>query len=223
MCLDTKNMELYAMFKECPKEAKKAITGGRLKGKTDINPMWRIKRLTEAFGPCGIGWTTKIERTWIEEGFSGERTANVEISLKFKHEGEWSEPIPGIGGAALIAKENNGFYTDDDCFKKAYTDAISVACKALGIAADVYFEKDPDSKYTGDGDAPCGNQAPPQGSPTKKEPSKFARISELIKGSSLNLEKVEEWIAVKYGKQIKINDLTDEQFAELSKAIEAAK
>ena len=27
------------------------------------------------------------------------------------------------------------------------TDAISVACKALGIAADVYFDRDPDSKY----------------------------------------------------------------------------
>ena len=30
----------------------------------------------------------------------------------------------------------------------AYTDAISVACKALGIGADVYFEKDADSKYS---------------------------------------------------------------------------
>lgn len=220
MCLDTKNMELYALFKECPAEAKKAITAGRLKGKTDINPMWRIKKLTEAFGPCGIGWTTKIERTWIEDGANGEKTANVEISLKIKYEGEWSEPIPGIGGSALIAKESSGFYTDDDCFKKAYTDAISVACKALGIAADVYYEKDPDSKYTGGGDAPRGNN--PQGG-QKPTVSKFAQISELIKGSSLDLEKVIEWITVKYGKPIKINDLTDEQFAELSKAIEAAK
>lgn len=220
MCMDTKNMELYARFKECPAEAKKAITAGRLKGKTDINPMWRIKKLTEAFGPCGIGWTTKIERTWIEDGANGEKTANVEISLKIKYEGEWSEPIPGIGGSALIAKESSGLYTDDDCFKKAYTDAISVACKALGIAADVYFEKDPDSKYTGAGDAPHGNN--PQGG-QKPTVSKFAQISELIKGSSLDLEKVMEWITVKYGKPIKINDLTDEQFAELSKAIEAAK
>lgn len=33
-------------------------------------------------------------------------------------------------------------YLDDDAYKKAYTDAISVAAKALGIGADVYFEKD---------------------------------------------------------------------------------
>ena len=29
-----------------------------------------------------------------------------------------------------------------DAYKKAYTDAISVAAKALGVGADVYFEKD---------------------------------------------------------------------------------
>ena len=33
-------------------------------------------------------------------------------------------------------------YLDDDAYKKAYTDAISVAAKALGVGADVYFEKD---------------------------------------------------------------------------------
>ena len=49
------DLELYEKFRVVPNEAKKTITAGRLKGKTDINPMWRIKALTEAFGPCGIG------------------------------------------------------------------------------------------------------------------------------------------------------------------------
>lgn len=43
-----KNMDLYDAFRAVPQEAKKAIGGGRLKGKTDINPMWRLKALTEA-------------------------------------------------------------------------------------------------------------------------------------------------------------------------------
>ena len=50
------NMTIYDACRSVPETAKKAITAGRLKGKTDINPMWRIKRLTEQFGPCGIGW-----------------------------------------------------------------------------------------------------------------------------------------------------------------------
>lgn len=145
------NMELYTKFRACPPEAQKPITAGRLKGKTDINPMWRLKVLTEQFGPCGFGWVYKIVRTWIDDGNGAEKIANVEIELKIKYCGEWSEPIPGIGGAMFVENESNGIHTCDECYKKALTDAISVACKALGIAADIYFAKDPDSKYpTGD-------------------------------------------------------------------------
>ena len=49
-------LEIYNRCREVPKEAQKAIAAGRLKGKTDINPMWRIKKLTELFGPAGTGW-----------------------------------------------------------------------------------------------------------------------------------------------------------------------
>lgn len=150
MCKE--NMELYEQFRKCPVEAQKAITAGRLKGKTDINPMWRIKVLTETFGPCGFGWTCKITQTWIEDSpETAEKTANVRVELRVNYKGKWSEPIEGIGGAMFVEQESRGLHCDDDCFKKAYTDAISVACKALGIAADIYYAKDPETKYdTGD-------------------------------------------------------------------------
>lgn len=141
------NMDIYERLRNCPPEALKEIKGGRLKGMSDINPMWRIKMLTDTFGVCGFGWTTKIVRTWIDDGKDGEKTANVEIELRVKMNDEWSEPIPGIGGAQLVAQERAGLYTDDECYKKAYTDAISVACKALGMAANVYYNRDRDSKY----------------------------------------------------------------------------
>lgn len=60
---------------------------------------------------------------------------------------QWSAPIPGVGGFLLIAREQSGLRTDDDAYKKAYTDAQSVACKALGVGADVYWEADP-TKYS---------------------------------------------------------------------------
>ena len=33
------NLELYQQFRTVPDNAQRAITGGRLKGKTEINPM----------------------------------------------------------------------------------------------------------------------------------------------------------------------------------------
>lgn len=142
------NMRIYDAVRAVPEEAKRAITAGRLKGKTDINPMWRIKALTEQFGPCGDGWGYTIDRLWIEEGAKGEKCANAMISLWYRREdGTRSEPIVGIGGNMLVANEKNGLYTSDECYKMALTDAISVACKALGFGADVYWGADR-TKYT---------------------------------------------------------------------------
>ena len=142
------NLRIYDAVRAVPEEAKRAITAGRLKGKTDINPMWRIKALTELFGPCGDGWGYTIDRLWIEEGAKGEKCANAMISLWYRLEdGKKSEPIVGIGGNMLVANEKNGLYTSDECYKMALTDAISVACKALGFGADVYWSADR-TKYT---------------------------------------------------------------------------
>lgn len=146
-------MDLYKKFRSVPETAKREIAAGRLKGKTDINPMWRIKVLTETFGPCGIGWKYKIVREWLENGANGEISAFMDIELYYKLDGEWSEAIPGTGGSAFVAKERSGLYTSDECYKMALTDAISVACKALGIGADVYWQAD-STKYTGREESP---------------------------------------------------------------------
>lgn len=138
------NMEIYNQIKAVPKEAQKPITGGRLKGMTDIKPMWRIQKLTELFGPVGYGWYTEITNKEIIEGANDEKIAIVDIKLYIKNGGEWSKPITGTGGSSFISKESKGLYTSDECFKMAYTDAVSVACKALGMGADVYWG---DSKY----------------------------------------------------------------------------
>lgn len=135
-------LAIYESTRQPPEEALKPIKGGRLSGYTDINPMWRIKTLTEQFGPCGIGWKYVITRQWMEEGANGEISAFTNIDLYIKYNDEWSEAIPGTGGSAFVAKERNGMYTSDECFKMALTDAISVACKSLGMAADVYWNSD---------------------------------------------------------------------------------
>ena len=140
------NMKLYEAFRTVPEAAKKPISAGRLKGFTDINPMWRIKALTEVFGPCGIGWWYKITDKRME-GSGNEIRAFVDIELYYKWNCEISQPVAGTGGASFLTMEKNGAYTSDECYKMALTDAISVAAKNLGVGADVYWEKDRD-KYT---------------------------------------------------------------------------
>ena len=140
------NLTIYNEVRNVPDSAKRRIEAGRLKGKTDINPMWRIKALTEKFGPCGFGWKYVITDKRLEQGANGEVAAFLDIDLFVKADGVWSDAIPGTGGSAFVAKEKNGLYTSDECFKMALTDAISVACKALGFGADVYWDADR-SKY----------------------------------------------------------------------------
>ena len=145
------NLEIYNKVREVPETAKKPITGGRLKGMTDINPMWRIKVLTEHFGVCGIGWYYEVVDKRIDtvEG-AKEMIATIQINLYVKIDGEWSKPIMGIGGSMVASMERNGLYVDDEVWKKAQTDALSVACKNLGIGADVYWNSDND-KYVDQG------------------------------------------------------------------------
>lgn len=141
------NLRIYEAVRTVPANAIKEIQAGRLKGKSDINPMWRIKALTEQFGPCGFGWKYEITEKRLEAGANNEIAAFVDINLYVKVDGEWSAAIPGTGGSSFVANEKSGLYVSDECFKMALTDAISVACKALGFAADVYWSNNKNTKY----------------------------------------------------------------------------
>lgn len=141
------NLDLWDRLKRPPPSALKAIGAGRLKGKTDINPQWRMKAITEEFGVCGIGWKYSIDKLWSEAGSNDQRMAFAQVSLYVKNDGAWSEPIQGIGGSMQVVKESSGLHTNDECYKMAVTDALSVAMKSLGVAADIYAGLWDGSKY----------------------------------------------------------------------------
>lgn len=195
------NLDLYNRVKKVPQEAIKSIAAGRLKGMSDINPMWRIKRLTEEFGVCGFGWKYEIIRMWNENGGNGVISSFVHINLFVKMNGEWSEAIQGIGGSSFVTNEKNGLYTSDECFKMALTDAISVACKALGMGADVYWDKD-STKY---------NQ-------TSMQAASVTDNRKLLNKEQFNDEKLMEWIykyltkAKNEGKRLSLVNLVNESY-----------
>jgi len=140
-----KNMRFYGQVQDTPKEAQREIGAGRLKGYTDINPMWRIKKLTEIYGPCGFGWWTQNEKYMFEECAATNEVAvfcTLELVVVDPETDLESHPISGVGGNKFVAKEKNGPYCNDEALKMAYTDALSIACKSLGFSHDIYFSRD---------------------------------------------------------------------------------
>jgi len=129
-----------------PATALKEIKSGRMAGKTDINPQWRYRAMTEVYGPCGIGWKWELVKTWTEIA-GNEVLSFAQVNVYVKHDQQWSEPIPGIGGNKMISMESKGAHNSDECFKMATTDALSVALKFLGVASLIYENQYHESKY----------------------------------------------------------------------------
>ena len=149
------NMKVWNAIKQPPADALKQITGGRLKGMTDVSPMYRYRAMTEQFGMCGVGWKFTVEKLWTEEGTEGQKMAFASILLYFKDGEKWSDPIPGIGGSMLIVMEKAGLHSSDEAYKMAVTDALSTSTKLLGMAADIYAGKWDGTKYATEPDPPA--------------------------------------------------------------------
>ena len=141
-------MRIFEQLKSVPEEMTNEFTRDD-KVFTSVKPIWRIQKLTEMFGPCGLGWIVNIGRWETKEFNSGAVSITVEVELQYREnaESEWRKPIKGIGTswAVYISRKGN-LIQDDEAWKKAYTDAIAVATKFLGFAADFYILSD-DNKY----------------------------------------------------------------------------
>lgn len=144
------NLKIWNDVKQAPPQFLKKIEFGYLKGKTDINPQWRFMAMTQAFGVIGHGWTYRIVRTWSETGADGQAMAFAEVAVKTKLNGEWGEEFSGIGGSTIVELAKGNLKSNDEGYKMAVTDALSVAFKAVGVAADIYLGNYDGSKYVRD-------------------------------------------------------------------------
>ena len=130
-----------------PQDALKPIEAGRLKGKSDINPQWRIQALTEQYGICGVGWGYEIkEKEYVDVPATGEKMVFITVYLfirdwNYPDEYKWIGNAIGIGGDFVIKKETNGLRANDEGLAMALTDAIGKAAKVFGIANNVYRGK----------------------------------------------------------------------------------
>jgi hypothetical protein len=130
-----------------PDHTKKFTRGGGFKG-TAVKPIYTAHKMTETFGPCGSGWGYSEPTFQLVPGSDGQTAVFCWVTLWYaKPEGGRSEPIPGVGGDFVVKKFSSGLTTDDEAFKKAFTDALGNAMKNLGMSADVHMGLFDDNKY----------------------------------------------------------------------------
>lgn len=186
--MDNPNLSIFNKVRKVPDNALKQINAGRLKGMSDVNPVWRILAMTDTFGVCGVGWKYEITKQWTET-YGNEIKGFCNINMFIKVDGEWSDAIPGTGGASFVAMERNGAYVSDEVYKMALTDALSVAMKSIGVAADIYFSKGADlgTKYA------INEQAANGSLPTQSTDPNFEAILANIKAARNTDELKQIW------------------------------
>lgn len=137
-----------------PDHTQKFTRGGGFKG-TAIKPMWSYKRMTEVFGPCGIGWGVGEPSFQVVPGDNREVLVYCTVSVWYIDGEKHSQTVYGVGGDKIVThiKANPQYNrperweNDDEAFKKAFTDAVTNALKLIGVGADVHMGLFDDNKY----------------------------------------------------------------------------
>lgn len=133
-------------------KAVKAITGKQYSGNSP-KPYWIVERLTDEFGPCGIGWGFQIINERFER-FSDTDSLHV-ASVRFWYvlDGKRGE-LEQIGQTkASYTTKAGAFMLDEDAPKKSVTDALVKCASYLGFAGDIFSGRWDDSKYVAEAGA----------------------------------------------------------------------
>lgn len=171
-----------ALSRTDPKHTKSFQRAGGFRG-TATRPIWTEYRLTEHFGPCGIGWGCDEPSFQIVP--AGEEILVFCTVRGWYVDGTERGEVYGVGGDKVLIKQQSGLRADDEAYKKAFTDALGNAFKHVGSGADVHMGLFEDSKYVaamqrefaeespqaapvpvGERSAPPASQAPATGTAT---------------------------------------------------------
>lgn len=139
---------------------------------TAINHTYQQKRATQAFGPKGLGWGSKIlDEKYAEgapivhpqHGVIGREVIHVvRIELWYLREGQRGS-VEAFGQTTFVGSNKHGTFTDEEAPKKSLTDAESKALASLGFSADVHLGLFDDSKYVNDLSAKVAEADKPKG------------------------------------------------------------
>lgn len=125
--------------------AVKPITGKQYKGNSP-KPYWIVERLTDEFGPCGIGWGFTILSERMERLTETDVLHVAVVRMWYELGGKRGE-FEQIGQTKAVYQSKNGTMVDEDAPKKSVTDALVKCASYLGFAGDIFSGMWDDSKY----------------------------------------------------------------------------
>ena len=127
-------------------KAVKPITGKQYKGNSP-KPYWIVERLTDEFGPCGIGWGFGIVNERMERLTPDDVLHVAVVRMWYVLDGQRGE-VEQVGQTkAVYARSAGGYVVDEDAPKKSVTDALVKCASYLGFAGDIFSGRWDDSKY----------------------------------------------------------------------------
>jgi hypothetical protein len=170
-----------------PDYTKSFSRSGGFRG-TAINHTYQQKRATQAFGPKGLGWGSRIlDEKYAEgapivhpqHGVIGREVIHVlRIELWYVREGQRGS-VEAFGQTQFVGSNKHGVYTDEEAPKKSLTDAESKALASLGFSADVHLGLFDDSKYVNDLSARVAEAERPKGPSLAELTAKVEAASSL--------------------------------------------
>ena len=120
---------------------------------TAVSPVHIAERLTQIFGPVGLGWGFEVRDIHYIPVEKPE-VVYVSVEVWWKLDGVTNKGDPNgrasfqhVGGGMLQKGGKNGIRYDDEAVKGAVTDAIGKAFTYLGAAADIHLGLFDDVKY----------------------------------------------------------------------------
>lgn len=151
---ESENTALWNELRTTPQEYTKQFQrAGGFSGKS-IDPVYRIRRLTERFGPCGMGWGFVQEDQWSDGG-TGVYCVYIRGYLWYRLNGKRYKTCSHTGGT-------DASRTPDEAYKMAETDALGKCCVDIGLAVDVYMGEHDGDKYQERQDKPRNGYQPDQ-------------------------------------------------------------
>jgi hypothetical protein len=144
----TNNMAIWDQVETTDPDMTERVNFGAFRF-TTIDAMYQIRRVTEVFGPCGVGWgirNSRFEMLTIDPADPHYNLLQFTAQLWYRHGGQ-DGCLDIAADIELFEHTKNGWKRVSDPMKKVRTDALTKGLSWLGFSADVFMGRFDDAKY----------------------------------------------------------------------------
>jgi hypothetical protein len=146
MSTPAENLALWCRVEKTDPKHVKPITGKQYSGNSP-KPHYMVWRLTQEFGPCGIGWGFKVVSQGFQRFSDTDTLHTALVDFWYVLDGKRGEFQQMGQTTASYVTSAGKFKVDEDAPKKSVTDALVKCASYLGFAGDIFMGRWDDSKY----------------------------------------------------------------------------